>query len=177
MNKVNSKNLIPLWVDHNNVYTSVPGYFIDRYTGDMYSSKTYGRRPKQKTSSFTNLIKMLSYSSRTVPYPTLNINDTTLFKDLSFNGKKTSLHKAVVISNIFHFDILVKVLQKTFPHIPKKVLEKTPRQIQEQLLRGLTVNHKDHNKLNHNYNNLELVTPQENAKKYIEHINKQNNIL
>jgi hypothetical protein len=163
--KVNLKDLIPVWVYHNNKFFSVPNYLIHKNTGEVYSLK--------RAIAKENLLQLTPFvDSGKNCYPRICISDQILFKDLSNKVKHLFLHRTLVISNIFHFNRLAEFLHKAYPHIPLKVFKNTPREILELTLIGLEVNHIDHNKLNHQFSNLELVSSQDNSKKYEKHRKK-----
>lgn len=165
MNKAIPKKVIPVWVDHNNKFQIIPGYYVHEDTGDIYSIKQ-GRFKKLKPN--TNRGRDKGKKS----YPFVTLIDL-IFADLYELQKSAMLHKIVITSYIFHHNTLVEELIKAFPHIPAKDIEVLPRSIQEELYRGLLVNHIDHNKLNHKRNNLELVSSQENTRAYKKHIKQE----
>lgn len=79
-------------------------------------------------------------------------------------GSKTRQHKTCRIHQ------LVMDSWKPFSqYLPKGIsrsdYNKTPESIQKLLPRLFFINHKDHNKLNNNIDNLERVTPRENTRK------------
>ena len=170
MNKATLKKLIDVWVDHNNEYRKIEGYLIHKDTGIIYSNKRAGRPSLRKTLNPNKYIKLNSYLNMN-GYPMHKLS-SEYFSDLHESKKDISVHKLLMISNIFHFNLLDKILHKAFPHISLKALKRTTRAIKKEILRGSCINHKDHNKRNHNLNNLELVTDQGNSKKYEEHRKK-----
>ena len=165
MEKVISKKLIPVWVDHNNKFHKIEGYFVHEDTGEIWSSKM-GKLKQLK--SCTNRGKEKGKKS----YPFVTLIDP-IFMDLYDLQKTVMLHRVLKTSYIFHYNLLLEELKKAYKDIPEKDLSALPRSIQEILYRGLLINHIDHNKLNHNYNNLELVSAQENTKAYKKHVNKE----
>jgi hypothetical protein len=168
MNKAISKKLIPVWVDHNNKFHIIKGYFVHEDTGDIYSTKQ-GKLKKLKPC--TNRGRDKGKKS----YPFVTLIDP-IFGDLYLLQKTVMLHRILKTSYIFHYNFLLEELKKAFKHIPEKDLEALdtlPRLIQEELYRGLIINHIDHDKSNHKMNNLELVSAQENTKAYKKHVNKE----
>lgn len=166
MNKAILRKLIPVWVDHNNKFHIVQDYYVHEDTGDIYSIKR--KTLKKLKPSINRGRKIIWY-----PFVTLI---SPIFSDLHLSQKIVMLHKVLKTSYIFHYDFLLKELKKAFKHIPEKdlkILDKLPRSILEELYRGLLVNHIDHNKTNHNRNNLELVSAQANTKAYRKHVNKE----
>ena len=163
MNKATLKKLIPVWVDNNNEYREIKGYLIHKDTGKVYSNKNPGTKSLVPNKYFRKKEYVNSCG-----YPIHKLKDKC-FTNLYKNTKDISSHRLVVISNIFHFNTLVEKLIKAYPHISEKVIEELPREIQEELLRGLDINHKDHNKENFKHNNLELVSAQGNSSAYQKH--------
>ena len=170
MNKATLKKLIPVWVDHNNKFHKIEGYFVHEDTGHVWSSKR-GKLKKLKPS--TNRGREKGKNS----YPFVTLIDP-IFMDLYELQKSVAIHKILKTSYIFHYNLLLEELKKVYKNIvPEKDLELLPllpRSIQELLYRGLPVNHIDHNKSNHERNNLELLaSAQENSKAYKKHVNKE----
>jgi hypothetical protein len=187
LDKATIKDLIPACVDHNSQYVFPKGYYVHKDKGGIYSSKIskinsgrgtiLGETYKLLTPYFkADGVKLTPKGNPTGVYPRLSVSCPIIFKDMVKNKKVVSVHKTVMLSNIFYFNLLDEVLHKAFPHISLKDLKKTPRAIKEELLRGLCINHIDHNKANFEFSNLELVTDQGNAKKY-EEFRKRNNTL
>jgi hypothetical protein len=163
MNKATLKKLIPVYIDHNNKFHKIKDYFVHKDLGDVWSFK-WRRYMKLKPPICKNKPK----SSRDL-YPYLSIHNKKIFKNLTGTKKTMDIHKIVKTSLIFHYNTLAKELIKVYKHIPKKDLSLLPKSIQEQLYRGLIVNHIDHNKRNYKPKNLELESFQGNAVKYQKH--------
>ena len=163
----NKKDLIPLWVDHNDKFFPVPRYFIHKDEGDIYSSKDGNKANLKKLKNAP-----IYEDRRGSVYPRLQIFDPILFNDLNKNLKYISLHRTVVLSNIFHFNKLVEFIHKAFPQFTSEQIKNIPIEFLEIILRGLEVNHIDHNKENYHLSNLELTTPQGNSKASVEYQKK-----
>ena len=164
MDKATLKKLIPVWVDHNNKFQKIEGYYVHEDTGDIWSSKM-GKLKQLKPCTNRGRERKESYPFVTMIDP--------IFMDLFRLQKTVMLHRILKTSYIFHYNTLIEELIKAYPHIPAKDIEALPRSIQEQLYRGLLINHIDHDKQNYKYNNLELVSAQENTKAYKKHANKE----
>lgn len=166
MNKAIPRKLIPVWVDHNNKFHIIENYYIHEDTGDIYSNKH---------KILKKLKPCLNRGRKGICYPFITLI-SPIFSDLYLLQKTVMLHRVLKTSYIFHYNLLSEELKKAFSHIPEKdlkILDKLPRSILEELYRGLQINHIDHNKTNHNRNNLELVSAQANTKAYKKHVNKE----
>lgn len=79
-------------------------------------------------------------------------------------GSKTRQHKTCRIHQL-----VMDAWRPFSQYLPKGIsrsdYNKTPESIQKLLPRLFFINHKDHNKLNNNIDNLERVTPRENSRK------------
>lgn len=163
MNKAIPKKLIPVWVDHNNKFQKIKDYYVHEDTGVVYSCKQGKKFAKLKPNK--NKYKKHKYPSQI-------LIDTIIFNNLFDYGKALDIHRILKTSYIFHYNTLVEELIKAYPHIPAKDIEALPRSIQEELYRGLRVNHIDHDKTNHKRKNLELTTAQGNTTAYNKHRKK-----
>jgi hypothetical protein len=163
------RKLIPAWVDHNNKFFPIKDYYVHQDTGDIYSTKM-GSLNKIKSSTNRGWIGGATGKH----YPFVTFIDPS-FSDLYRLQKRVSNHKVLITSYIFHYNILKEELKKAFKYISErglKALDKLPIWVLEEMYRGLIVNHIDHDKQNHNRNNLELTTYQGNAKANTKHKNK-----
>jgi len=158
MNEAILRKLIPVWVDHNNKFHVIKDYFVHEDTGTIWSSK---KGQLRQLKPCTNRGKQKGKHS----YPFITLIDP-IFEDLYEMQKTVMLHRVLKISYVLHYNLFIEEFAKIFTNVAKEDLLAIPRSIQEQILRGLEVNHIDHNKLNHNYNNLEFTTAQENSKSY-----------
>lgn len=170
MNKATLKKYIPVWIDHNNEYHKIEGYLIHKDTGKVYSNKTKGRPPLRKSLVQNKYTRIYSYPDDK-GYLKHKISNE-IFSDLLLSRKEISVHRLLMISNVFHFNNLDKILKKAYKYLPEKDLKNAPLSIKKIMLRGLLINHKDHNKENCNYNNLEFCSAQENSNAYNKHRKK-----
>lgn len=151
-------NLLPLYIDHDDNFIKLEEYCIDKDKGDIYEVKVCD----VSSNLFLKRIKTGGV------YPSCWVR-------VCRKPKSIMLHRSIVLSNVLQSkNSLVKALQKALPNIRDK-LSNNPIEILQVILRGMSVHHEDHNKKNHNYSNLSLVTSQVNSKRYIEHKKQSKN--
>jgi hypothetical protein len=151
-------NLLPLFIDHDDKFIKLEEYCIDKDKGHIYEIKVCD-------VSSNEYLKRINTGGI---YPSCWVR-------VNKKPKSIMLHRSIILSNVLQSkNSLIKALQKALPHIKDK-LHKNPIEILEVILRGMSVHHEDHNKKNHNYSNLSLVTSQTNTKKYIEHKKQSKN--
>lgn len=163
MNKAIPKNLIPVWVDHNNKFQKLKDYYVHEDTGIVYSCKWGKKFAKLKPNTVRNIKNN---------YPSQILFDMVVFNNLYNYGKNLDIHRILKTSYIFHYNTLIEELIKVYSHIPAKDIKALPRSIQEEIYRGLRVHHINHNKTDFKIKNLGLTTAQGNTTAYNKHRKK-----
>lgn len=112
---------------------------------ENYKINCYGEIYNTKTNK-----KLKTNASGTCPYPVIRVRTE--------EGKTKSLLVHRIVCELF---VPLTLNDKT--GILKTEWKKTPKSVKAYIMRNMYVNHKDHDKNNFSYKNLEWVTAEENA--------------